>query len=160
MARTRNPPAKRGAILEAARAAFESEGFKKSSTARIAEDAGVSEGIVFHHFGSKHGLLEACAHADAVDFIEREMPNHSAGLDYNRLTAAIFDWVAADRMARRLWSEGDDRVVGALRRGWQRAIVAAVSAARLSSSMVDTPSYTPSITLMAIEVGSTIGSSP
>ena len=32
-------------------------------------------------------------------------------------------------MARRLWSEGDDRTVGALRRGWQHAVVAAVSEA-------------------------------
>ncbi len=131
MARTRNPRAKRDAILNAARAAFESDGFEKSSTAQIADNAGVSEGIVFHHFGSKHGLLEACAHADAVDFIEREMPYHSAGLDYDRLAEAIFDWVTSDRMARRLWSEGDHRVVGVLRRGWQRAIVAAVSAALL-----------------------------
>lgn len=131
MARTRNPRAKREAILTAARAAFESEGFEKSSSAQIAANADVSEGIVFHHFGSKHRLLEACAHADAVDFIQREMPNHSAGLEYDRLAAALFDWVASDRMARRLWSEGDDRVVGALRRGWQQAVVAAVSAALL-----------------------------
>ncbi len=129
MVRTRDPEAKRAAILNAARAAFGRRGFEGSSTAEIATISEVSEGSVFHHFGSKHGLLEACAEADAAEFVDRELPTHADGLDYERLAASIFDWVGTDRMVRQLWAEGDDRIVGSLRRGWQRAVVAGVSRA-------------------------------
>jgi AcrR family transcriptional regulator len=57
--RRRDPEAKRARLLEAARSLFAEEGFEATSTAAIARRAGVSEGIVFHHFGSKHGLLAA-----------------------------------------------------------------------------------------------------
>ena len=127
--RTRDPLAKRGALVDAARSRFTSTGFDATSTAEIAAQAEVSEGIIFHHFGSKHGLLEACARAQAHDFIEQELPAHRSGIDYDRLAESIFAWVESDRMVRRLWAEGDDRVVGALRRGWQAAIVEAVSGA-------------------------------
>lgn len=62
-ARRRDPVAKRARIVEAAAALFREEGFEATSTAAIAREAGVSEGIVFHHFGSKHGLLQAVAEA-------------------------------------------------------------------------------------------------
>ncbi len=58
-ARTRDPEAKRAAVLTAALDEFTYRGFREVSTASIAAAAGVSEGTVFHHFGSKHGLLEA-----------------------------------------------------------------------------------------------------
>lgn len=125
--RTRDPLAKQEALLEAAIACFTEAGFDGSSAARIAERADVSEGIIFHHFGSKHGLLEACARREAERFIDSEMPRHRPAIDYERLAASIFEWVAADRMTRRLWTEGDDRIVAALRRGWRAAIVKAVA---------------------------------
>lgn len=56
-ARTRAPDDKRARILTAARELFAEQGFQKTSTAAIAREAGVSEGIVFHHFGSKRGVL-------------------------------------------------------------------------------------------------------
>ena len=127
--RRRDPEAKRAAILEAAAERFAGEGFEATSAAAIAADAGVSEGIVFHYFGSKHGLLEACAHEAAAAFAADELPAHQEGVDYERLVAQTFAWLAQDRMIRRLWSEGDDRIVGALRRGWQAGIVPAVSTA-------------------------------
>ena len=127
--RRRDPEAKRAAVLQAASAAFGREGFEATSAAAIARDAGVSEGIVFHYFGSKHGVLEACAAAQADAFAARELPTHADGIDYERLVAAIFEWLAGDRMTRRLWAEGDDRIVGALRRGWQSGIVPAVAEA-------------------------------
>lgn len=125
--RRRDPEAKRAAVLDAARRAFGHTGFDATSTAAIARDAGVSEGIVFHYFGSKHGLLEACSAAEARAFASLELPQHTGGVDYERLVTATFEWLAADRMIRRLWSEGDDRTVGALRRGWQAGIVPAVA---------------------------------
>jgi AcrR family transcriptional regulator len=47
--------------MGAARRLFAERGFTATSTAAVARRAGVSEGIVFHHFGSKAGLLEAVA---------------------------------------------------------------------------------------------------
>lgn len=127
--RRRDPEAKRAAVLDAAAAAFADDGFDATSSAAIARRAGVSEGIVFHYFGSKHGVLEACVAALADRFAAREFPRHADGVDYERLVAAIFDWVGKHRMTRRLWAEGDDRIVGALRRGWQAGIVPAVAEA-------------------------------
>jgi AcrR family transcriptional regulator len=47
--------------MGAARRLFAECGFAATSTATVASYAGVSEGIVFHHFNSKAGLLEAVA---------------------------------------------------------------------------------------------------
>jgi AcrR family transcriptional regulator len=44
-------------ILDAATRLFASHGFHASSTRRIAAAAGVSEGTVFHYFGSKNELM-------------------------------------------------------------------------------------------------------
>lgn len=46
-------------ILEAALELFAKEGFKGTSTSKIAKRAGVSEGLIFRHFKNKEGLLEA-----------------------------------------------------------------------------------------------------
>ncbi|MEE4257799.1 MAG: helix-turn-helix domain-containing protein [Bacteroidales bacterium] len=46
-------------ILHAALELFAREGFKTTSTSKVAKHAGVSEGLIFRHFGSKDGLLEA-----------------------------------------------------------------------------------------------------
>lgn len=125
----RDPEAKRVAVLSAAAAAFAEQGFAATSTSELASTAQVSEGIVFHYFGSKHGLLEACATAEATGFADIEIAQHLSGLDYPRLTEATFRWVGDNRMVRRLWAEGDDRTVGALRRGWQAGLVPAVASA-------------------------------
>lgn len=46
-------------ILKAALALFTSEGYHATSTSKVAKHAKVSEGLIFRHFGSKEGLLEA-----------------------------------------------------------------------------------------------------
>lgn len=46
-------------ILKAALELFAKEGFKTTSTSKVAKLAGVSEGLIFRHFGNKDGLLEA-----------------------------------------------------------------------------------------------------
>ena len=45
--------------MNAALELFAEEGFKVTSTSRVAKKAGVSEGLIFRHFQSKDGLLEA-----------------------------------------------------------------------------------------------------
>lgn len=46
-------------ILEAALVLFAKEGYNATSTSKVAKAAGVSEGLIFRHFGNKEGLLQA-----------------------------------------------------------------------------------------------------
>jgi AcrR family transcriptional regulator len=46
-------------ILKAALELFAQEGFKATSTSKVAKRAGVSEGLIFRHYENKEGLLEA-----------------------------------------------------------------------------------------------------
>ena len=46
-------------ILNAALELFAEEGFKSTSTSKVAKRAGVSEGLIFRHFENKEGLLNA-----------------------------------------------------------------------------------------------------
>jgi AcrR family transcriptional regulator len=50
----------RARIRDAALARFPREGFAATTMRAIAAEAGVSPGLVVHHFGSKDGLREAC----------------------------------------------------------------------------------------------------
>ena len=50
---------KKEKILQAALELFAKDGFKTTSTSKVAKHAGVSEGLIFRHFGNKDGLLEA-----------------------------------------------------------------------------------------------------
>jgi AcrR family transcriptional regulator len=51
-----DPPA-RERILLAAERLFADHGFDRTSTARLAEAAGVPQGLIFYHFGTKQDLL-------------------------------------------------------------------------------------------------------
>ncbi len=46
-------------ILNAALELFANEGYNATSTNKVAKAAGVSEGLIFRHFGNKEGLLAA-----------------------------------------------------------------------------------------------------
>ena len=46
-------------ILNAALELFAKDGYNATPTSKIAKKAGVSEGLIFRHFGSKKGLLQA-----------------------------------------------------------------------------------------------------
>ena len=46
-------------ILEAALELFAKEGYRSTSTNKIAAQAGVSEGLIFRHYTNKEGLLDA-----------------------------------------------------------------------------------------------------
>ncbi len=46
-------------IVNAALKLFAEEGYKSTSTSKVAKEAGVSEGLIFRHFGNKEGLLKA-----------------------------------------------------------------------------------------------------
>ena len=46
-------------IINSALKLFAEEGYKSTSTSKVAKEAGVSEGLIFRHFINKEGLLEA-----------------------------------------------------------------------------------------------------
>jgi AcrR family transcriptional regulator len=50
----------RARIRDAAIRLFTERGMEKTSILDIAKEAGVSGGLIRHHFGSKDGLREAC----------------------------------------------------------------------------------------------------
>lgn len=78
--RQTNIEATRAALMEVARRHFARDGYSKSEIGRIAAEAGVTTGAIYHHFGSKKGLFLAVAEAleasllaaaDAID--ERDL---------------------------------------------------------------------------------------
>lgn len=58
-ARRYKPEETRERILDAARTLFRTRGYVNTSTADIAAHAGVAEGSIFYHYGSKRNLLAA-----------------------------------------------------------------------------------------------------
>ncbi|HEY3447506.1 MAG TPA: TetR/AcrR family transcriptional regulator [Myxococcales bacterium] len=58
-ARQDRSEATRKQILDAAVQCFAKQGYDRTSTAAIAKAAGVSQGIIFHHFATKEGLFSA-----------------------------------------------------------------------------------------------------
>ena len=69
--RERNKQQKRAALLAAARVLFARRGFAETTTAQIAERAGVGAGTLFLYFASKHDLLVAIFRADMDAVVER-----------------------------------------------------------------------------------------
>jgi AcrR family transcriptional regulator len=60
-------------IRDAALSRFPKDGFGATTIRAIAMDAGVSPGLVVHHFGSKDGLREACDSYVVSKFRETKM---------------------------------------------------------------------------------------
>ncbi len=91
--RRRDPEEKRQRLLAAARSLFVSQGFEKTTTKEIAKLSGVSEGILFHQFNSKIGILNALIsqYADnAIEtFSEVDLKNQSAETFLRRLVTVI-----------------------------------------------------------------------
>jgi AcrR family transcriptional regulator len=54
----RSPQEVRGLLLQAARSTFATRGYAGTSTREIAASAGVSEALLFRHFGTKANLFE------------------------------------------------------------------------------------------------------
>jgi len=59
----------RNAIVEAALAVFAADGFHGAGTRRIAQEAGVSQPLLNHHFGGKEALWRVVGARITTDFI-------------------------------------------------------------------------------------------
>jgi len=68
MRRELNIEATRAALMAVARKHFARDGYSGAETARIAADAGVTTGAIYHHFANKQGLFLAVAEG-----LEREI---------------------------------------------------------------------------------------
>lgn len=66
-------------LLEAAVAAFNEAGYE-ASTREIAERAGVSEPLLFKHFGSKAGLFREAMVTPFVQFVDAFVATHERGV--------------------------------------------------------------------------------
>jgi TetR/AcrR family transcriptional regulator len=90
-ARSANPPGiGRDAILRAARAEFARAGFHGTKMRDIAQRAGVSQGLLHHHFNGKEGLWNAVgeqASAEFLSYVSRAVAQES--LDATSIPNAI-----------------------------------------------------------------------
>ena len=130
-ARTRDPEAKRAAVMDAARRLFTQRGFAATTTADVARAAGVSEGIVFHHFGSKAELLEAIA-ADYGRGLAQAMfqavPARGSEVAAGPMLRAAFEYVRKHgALARLLKYAPDDKDKSAAKRATRAQIVGALA---------------------------------
>lgn len=118
----------RALLYSAAREVFQAKGYHAASTREIAEQAGVTEPMLFRHFGSKANLFEQAVFAPFIGFID-EFVDRWSNMDYADLAAPelartyvrgiyqllvsnrdLLATLLAERGSGRLWPhmEGDD----------------------------------------------------
>ena len=130
----RAPEEKRELILTAARELFAAQGYEHTSTQQIAKAAGVSEGILFHHFGSKRGLFEAIAEEFVRASAEATVPPDLAALTEEAVVRAAFDYADAHPALYGLLAQVGAELGDADRTARSDIIVDAI-AARLAQAM-------------------------
>lgn len=77
----RSPAQVRLLLLDAARAAFARKGYAGTSTREIAEGAGVSEALLFRHFGSKAQLFQRAIFDPFSEFVNAYVADWEDHLD-------------------------------------------------------------------------------
>lgn len=82
---------RRTGILEVAEHLFAEKGYNEVSTKQIAEECGVSEGLLFHHFGTKSEMYAAVV-AGRLDRLDEAMRSAANELPQN---ASMRDTVGA-----------------------------------------------------------------
>jgi AcrR family transcriptional regulator len=69
----------RSSLLEHAIARFSRDGFRRTSVADIARDAGLTPAAAYAYFDSKEALFAAAVDADAAGLIEQALPHMVSG---------------------------------------------------------------------------------
>ena len=126
--RRRAPDEKREQIAAAAAELFADRGFAGTTTARIAERAGVSEGIVFHHFGSKRELFRRVVADYGRDFVRAmfgDSPSEHPSTPREAIEAA-FVYVRAHRELHRVFATRDPDLAALVDSGTHDPIVVAL----------------------------------
>ncbi len=123
----RAPDEKRASIIGAARELFSRAGYSAATTAEIAKLAGVSEGTVFHHFGSKEGLLRAAAAQYGQELVEMVLAiRDSGGAPIEQILESIVGFIG-ERGRFGLVLMRDTRVPVEVRSDIRRSIVGVLS---------------------------------
>ncbi len=91
-------------IRDAALARFPEDGFGATTIRAIAADAGVSPGLVLHHFGSKDGVREACDEYVVSMFRETKLAAMEEGNMFNPSFAASSYQLAAPMLRYFGWA--------------------------------------------------------
>jgi AcrR family transcriptional regulator len=114
---------RRQAVLDTACRVFSRSSYRGATTAEIAREAGISEPILYRHFGSKRDLYLACLDEAWASF--REVCEHAVAADPAGCLGAIADaYMAKGKKIRvvDLWIQAlneasEDKVIaGAVRR--------------------------------------------
>jgi AcrR family transcriptional regulator len=139
-------------LLESAKDVFNRKGYSKASTREIAEQAGVSETLIFRNFTNKAGLFREAMVRPFVDAIDSAMeqpaPQSIEGsFEFTRaFVASIYDVFAAHRcLAPMVFAAGalvesevaDSSVIDEVRDALDRFVAYAADAARAGGLQVD-----------------------
>jgi len=92
-------------ILTCAVARLAGEGFRQTSVAQVARDAGVTAQAVHAHFGSKEALFHAAFEHDVEDLLDVVTTRFTAGVEPTApltLIGALLDELDAHPLARRI----------------------------------------------------------
>ena len=94
----------RRAVLEAAVACFEEQGFDETTTARIARRAGIAVGTLYGYFRDKEEilleLLDTTVAEVADRVVERLTPNHWEGADPRDIARTLIDSIFHSQRVR------------------------------------------------------------
>jgi TetR/AcrR family transcriptional repressor of bet genes len=94
MGRPSNSAQRRQQIVEATVVVMARAGFDGASVQAIAKQAGLSPGLLHHHFGNKHEILLA-----VLDHLEAWVAAHWAvGEDASPEAAAVWVWIGAQAL--------------------------------------------------------------
>ena len=115
--------ARRAAVLDTARRVFSRSSYRGVTTAEIAREAGISEPILYRHFGSKRDLYLACLDQAWEEFHDEatvalaEDPAGCLGVISDRYMAKGAKFRLVDLWIQALTEASDDPVIAkALRR--------------------------------------------
>lgn len=122
----RNPEQKRLLLLTAAEELFGQNGFEGTSTAQIASHAGVSEGILFHHFGSKKGLFSALGEQFARAAAAASMPNDHSQITEESVVRSAFAFAESNPALYNMMTKGAGELTYADIQAQSDVVVAAI----------------------------------
>lgn len=90
-------------IVNSALRLFATQGYASTSTSKVAKEAGVSEGLIFRHFGNKEGLLNAIM-AMASEHMQRNMGAVMMISDPKEMLSKLFDMLfSVQESEQELW---------------------------------------------------------
>jgi AcrR family transcriptional regulator len=111
-------PISRTRILAAARKSFESAGYRRTSIARIAREAGIAVGTVYRHFESKEDLLVAVLREINERWLEKarviSSPPGTALERIMRLAEASVAHNRESRLLNAIWTRDTDVILAPL----------------------------------------------